>query len=474
MSRHFFASLTQNPISLIGTALGAASLTLIIALFIVQLVGFEGGPYLGILTFLVLPMFFVLGLLLIPFGIMRQRKRAAKTAAASQAPPLFPVIDLNNETTRKSVIVFIVLTMVNIIVLAGATYKGVEIMDSTEFCGMACHTVMQPEHTAHQRSPHSRVGCVDCHIGPGADWFVKSKLDGAWQLVAVALNIYPRPIETPLHDLRPARDTCEQCHWPTKFIGDRLKVDTVYDDDESNTELRSALLLKVGGVHGRESSGIHWHVDPNIQIRYRSDASRMNIYDVEMTKADGSVKTFLAGDTPADAEWRVMDCVDCHNRPTHIYRAPAEEIDKLMAAGKIDTGLPYIKREGVRIIEEADYESHDEARIGITESLNAFYRENYPELLAEKPVAVTAAADALGDVYSWNVFPHMKVRWDTYPNHSGHPPVRDRQDAPGCFRCHNRQHKTADGERISRSCELCHTVLARREQDPEILRLLNP
>jgi len=474
MSRHFFASLTQNPISLIGTALGAASLTLIIALFIVQLVGFEGGPYLGILTFLVLPMFFVLGLLLIPFGIMRQRKRAAKTAAASQAPPLFPVIDLNNETTRKSVIVFIVLTMVNIIVLAGATYKGVEIMDSTEFCGMACHTVMQPEHTAHQRSPHSRVGCVDCHIGPGADWFVKSKLDGAWQLVAVALNIYPRPIETPLHDLRPARDTCEQCHWPTKFIGDRLKVDTVYDDDESNTELRSALLLKVGGVQGRESSGIHWHVDPNIQIRYRSDASRMNIYDVEMTKADGSVKTFLAGDTPADAEWRVMDCVDCHNRPTHIYRAPAEEIDKLMAAGKIDTGLPYIKREGVRIIEEADYESHDEARIGITESLNAFYRENYPELLAEKPVAVTAAADALGDVYSWNVFPHMKVRWDTYPNHSGHPPVRDRQDAPGCFRCHNRQHKTADGERISRSCELCHTVLARREQDPEILRLLNP
>lgn len=474
MSRHFFASLTQNPISLIGTALGAASLTLIIALFIVQLVGFEGGPYLGILTFLVLPMFFVLGLLLIPFGIMRQRKRAAKTAAASQAPPLFPVIDLNNETTRKSVIVFIVLTMVNIIVLAGATYKGVEIMDSTEFCGMACHTVMQPEHTAHQRSPHSRVGCVDCHIGPGADWFVKSKLDGAWQLVAVALNIYPRPIETPLHDLRPARDTCEQCHWPTKFIGDRLKVDTVYDDDESNTELRSALLLKVGGVHGRESSGIHWHVDPNIQIRYRSDASRMNIYDVEMTKADGSVKTFLAGDTPADAEWRVMDCVDCHNRPTHIYRAPAEEIDKLMAAGKIDTGLPYIKREGVRIIEEADYESHDEARIGITESLNAFYRENYPALLAEKPVAVTAAADALGDVYSWNVFPHMKVRWDTYPNHSGHPPVRDRQDAPGCFRCHNRQHKTADGERISRSCELCHTVLARREQDPEILRLLNP
>lgn len=474
MSRHFFASLTQNPISLVGTALAAASLTLIVALFIVQMVGFEGGPYLGILTFLVLPMFFVLGLLLIPLGIMRQRKRAARAAAAGEAPPLFPVIDLNQETTRKSVIVFMVLTMVNIIVLAGATYKGVEIMDSTEFCGMACHSVMQPEHTAHQRSPHSRVGCVDCHIGPGADWFVKSKLDGAWQLVAVALNIYPRPIQTPLHDLRPARETCEQCHWPTKFVGDKLKIDTVYNEDEANTELRSAVLLKVGGLHGRESSGIHWHVDPNIQIRYLSDPDRMNIYDVEMTKADGNVKVFLAGDAPADAEWRVMDCVDCHNRPTHIYRAPGEEIDLLLAAGKIDTGLPYIKREGVRIIEEADYETHDAARIGITESLNAFYRENYPDVAAQNAVAVTAAADALGDVYSWNVFPHMKVRWDTYPNHSGHPPVRDRQDAPGCFRCHNRQHQTAEGERISRSCDLCHTVLAQREEDPEILKLLNP
>lgn len=475
MARHFFASLTQNPISLVGTAVAAASLMLIITLFGIHALGFEGGPYLGILTFLVLPMFFVTGLLLIPVGIIRQHRREAKAVAAGETPQLFPVINLNSETTRKSVIIFMLLTMVNIIVLAGATYKGVEVMDSTAFCGLACHAVMQPEHTAHQRSPHSRVGCVDCHIGPGADWFVKAKLDGAWQLVAVALDIYPRPIQTPLHDLRPARDTCEQCHWPTKFVGDKLKIETVYEEDENNTELRNAVLLKVGGLHGRNSSGIHWHVDPNIQIRYRSDESRMNIYDIELTRADGSVKLFLAEDAPEDAgEWRVMDCVDCHNRPTHIYRAPAEEIDTLLASGKMDKTLPYIKREGVRILEEADYESHDEARVGIAESLTAFYRENYPDVLAQKAVEVTAAADLLGDVYSWNVFPHMNVRWDTYPNHSGHPPVRSREDAPGCFRCHNRQHETAEGEKISRNCSLCHTVLAQREQDPEILRLLNP
>jgi hypothetical protein len=475
MARHFFAAMTRNPISLAGTALAMAALMLIVTLFLVETLGFEGGPYLGILTYLILPAFFVLGLLLIPVGILRERKRAAKAAEAGEAPSLFPVIDLNNETTRKSVIIFLVLTMINIIVLAGATYKGVEIMDSVAFCGMACHSVMQPEHTAHQRSPHSRVRCVECHIGPGADWFVKSKLDGAWQMVAVALDIYPRPIPTPLHDLRPARDTCEQCHWPTKFVGDKLKITNVYDEDEYNTELRTAVLLKIGGLHGRESSGIHWHVDPNVQIRYRSDESRMNIYDIELTRPDGTVKVFLADETPEDAvDWRVMDCVDCHNRPTHIYRAPDQEIDVMLASGRVDADLPFIKREGVRILDEADYDSHEAGRAGITESLQAFYRENYPEVVAKNAVAVTAAADALGDIYSWNVFPHMQVRWDTYPNHIGHPPVRSREDAPGCFRCHNRQHKTAEGERISRSCDLCHTILAEREPEPEILKALNP
>jgi hypothetical protein len=475
MARHFFAALTQNPISLAGTALAVASLTLIVALFVVHAVGFEGGPYLGIVTFLILPMFFVLGLLLIPVGIYRQRKRAAKMAAEGKAPPLFPVIDLNHETTRKSVVIFLVLTLVNIVVIAGATYKGVHVMETNAFCGLACHSVMQPEWTAHQRSPHSRVDCVDCHIGPGADWFVKSKLDGAWQLVAVTLNIYPRPIETPLHNLRPARDTCEQCHWPTKFVGDKLKIETVFDEDENNTELKSAILLKVGGLEGRASSGIHWHVDPDIQIRYRSDSSRMNIYDIEMTAADGTVKTFVVEDAPEDqGEWRTMDCVDCHNRPSHIYRTPGEELDRLLAGGKVDRSLPYIRREGARLIDEADYPTHEAARVGLAESLQAFYRENYPELAVEKATEITAAADALGDIFSWNVFPHMRVRWDTYPDHSGHPPIRSRETAPGCFRCHNREHKTAEGEGISRNCTLCHTVLATREENPEILQELNP
>jgi len=475
INRNSFAALTRDPVSLTGTALALASLTVILALVLLHVLGFEGSPYLGILTFLVLPLLFLLGLLLVPVGILRQRRRARRTAGQGDAPPLFPVIDLNESGTRKSLVVFVILTIANIAVIAGATYKGVEVMDSNAFCGLACHQVMQPEHTAHRRSPHARVDCVDCHIGPGADWFVKSKLDGAWQLVAVALDIYPRPIGTPLHDLRPARDTCEQCHWPTVFIGDKLRIDTTYARDEANTELKSALLLKVGGLSGRKSSGIHWHVDPNIQIRYRSDPSRMEIYDIELTLADGTRKLYVPDEMPADpGEWRTMDCVDCHNRPTHVYRSPAEELDAMLASGRVDRSLPFFKREAERLIEAADYRSHDEARIGLAESLQVFYDENYPDLAARKGTAITAAGDALGDIFSWNVFPQMKVRWDTYPDHRGHPPVHSRETAPGCFRCHNREHRTAGDEGISRDCALCHTVLATREQNPEILQELNP
>ena len=467
MARPFFAALIRSPVSLIGTALAAASLTLILALFAIEVVGFEGGAYLGILTYLILPAICILGLLLIPLGIHRQRLQAA-SRTPDDPKARFPVIDMNSEQTRRSIVVFLVLTMIITVVLATATYKGVEVMESDAFCGTVCHTPMQPEHTAHQHSPHARVRCADCHIGPGADWFVKSKLSGAWQLVAVSLDIFPRPIHTPIENLRPARDTCEQCHWPTKFVGDRLNVKTVYADDEANTELKTAVLLKVGGVSGREASGIHWHVDPGVQIRYQSDADRMKIYDVELTRPDGTVHLYRTGEQPeGEAEWRVMDCVDCHNRPAHRYKSPDEEVNAAMADGRIDTSLPYIKREGVKAL-EASYDSHEQARDAIAETIRAYYTGTWPDVAAKKGDAVAQAVEVLGDIYAANIFPTMQVRWDTYPEHIGH------QDSPGCFRCHDRKHKTEAGESISRSCSTCHTVLAEEEADPEILQALNP
>lgn len=467
MLKNFLASITRNGISISGTALAIASIVLIISLFFMEQLGFEGGPYLGILTYLILPVLFVTGLILIPIGAILYRRRLNRTHGDEHIA-LLPVFDLNQPKTRRWLFVLLGATMLNIVILAGATYKGVEVMESVEFCGLACHSVMEPEHTAYQRSSHSRVACAECHIGPGADWFVKSKLDGAWQLVAVAFDLYPRPIPTPLHDLRPARETCEQCHWPNRFVGDKLSIRKRYDEDESNTELTTALLLKVGGAEGQQAHGIHWHVDSGVQIRYRSDETREEIYEVEYTNAEGETKIFADRRAPEDGgQWRQMDCVDCHNRPSHKYFTPEFEVDRALRDGQIDRALPFVKREAVRII-DAQYPSHEEARTAIASELKSYYSENYPDVATNQAEAINAAAGTLGDLYSVNVFPQMQVWWNTYPEHIGH------QTSDGCFRCHGRKLRTEDREMISQDCDVCHTVLAEKEEAPDILTLLDP
>jgi hypothetical protein len=467
MFKNFLASITRNGLSILGTGLAIASLVLIVSLFFMEQLGFEGGPYLGILTYLILPVIFVTGLILIPVGAILYRRRLHRTHGVEHTT-LLPVFDLNNAKTRNWLFVLTGATMFNIVILAGATYKGVEVMESVEFCGTACHSVMEPEHTAYQRSPHSRVACAECHIGPGADWFVKSKLDGAWQLVAVAFDLYPRPIPTPLHDLRPARETCEQCHWPNKFVGNKLTVRRHFEDDETNTELTTALLLKVGGAEEGLSHGIHWHVDSGVQIRYRSDETREEIYEVEFKNSDGETTLYSDRRAPEDGGlWRTMDCVDCHNRPSHKYYAPGDEVDRALRDGLIDRSLPFVKREAVRII-DAEFPSHEDARTAIADELTGYYSANHPEVAAQRADVINTAAGALGDIYSLNVFPAMKVWWNTYPEHIGH------QESDGCFRCHGKKLRSENRETISNDCDLCHTILADRELEPEILGLLNP
>jgi hypothetical protein len=464
--RSFFASLSRDPVGLLGCALTTASALLILTLFGLELVGFHGNPYVGILAYLILPGVFLLGLVLIPLGVRRQRRRATRDGRDASA---FPVIDLNLDRTRNVVLTFLVLTMANIVILAVATYKGVEVMESATFCGTTCHTVMQPEYTAYGRSPHASVRCVECHIGPGASWFVRSKLSGAWQVVSVSFHLYDRPIPTPVHNLRPARETCEQCHWPSKFVGDRLRVITRHADDEMNTASKTVLLLRVGGIEGRVARGIHWHVDPSHELRYRASEDRETIHEVELRVADGTTKRFRGptADANPDGEWRVMDCVDCHNRPTHVHRQPDDEIDQAIERHTIDGTLPYVHREGLRLLRE-NHASHEEARRAIAAGLDRFYVESYPDLARTKAAEIAQAGRALGDAYAYNVFPDMNVTWGTYPNHLGH------RDFPGCFRCHDDEHKSADGNAISQDCSTCHTLLAVEEPNPEILSTLNP
>jgi hypothetical protein len=458
--------LTRHPLSLAGTAVATAAAVLFLTFLTLDVTGFHGHPYFGILAYLIVPGLFVAGLLLIPIGLRRSRLRDDRLAAT------FPTIDFNQADTRNRFLIFLVLTVINVVIVAVASYKTVEVMDTTEFCGVTCHSVMEPEYTAFQRSAHASAHCVDCHIGPGAGWFVKSKLSGSWQVVSVALDLYPTPIPTPVHNLRPARETCEQCHWPQKFVGDRLKVITKYDDDEQNTELKTVLLMKVGGISGRSSQGIHWHVDPANTIRYRSDPSREEIYEVELMTENGRAERWFApgyaeGDALTEGQWRTMDCVDCHNRPSHTFRSQQREIDHALEIGAVERDLPFVRREGLRLMSAA-YTSRDQAEREIGAGLAAFYAEAYPELARERAADIEATGKAIFEGWAANVFPGMKVDWGTYPNHVGH------ESSPGCFRCHDDSHETAQGRTITQDCETCHSLLAMEETDPEILTTLSP
>ena len=463
----FFTALTRHPLSLAGTAITTSMAILFLTLFSLDLMGMQAHPYFGILAYVVVPAIFVLGLVLIPIGLHRARRQPS----AGIEP--FPILDFNHPEVRNRFLIFLSLTVINIVIVAVATYKAVEVMDTVTFCGKACHSVMAPEYTSYQRGAHASVACVDCHIGPKAGWFVKSKLSGSWQLISVNLDLYPRPIPTPVHNLRPARETCEQCHWPQKFVGDRLKVITKYADDERNTELKTVLLMRVGGRSGTKSRGIHWHVDPSNTIRYRSDPSRETIYEVELTdRKTGKVEHWYApeaekGKDAGQGSWRVMDCVDCHNRPAHTYHTAEYEVDSAIETGLVAKDLPFVHREGLKLV-KAGYSTREVAHTAIVEGLKGFYAKSYPQIAADRGKEIEAAAEALWKGWSSNVFPSMNVTWGTYPNHIGHT------ESPGCWRCHDDAHATKDGHTIPQDCDTCHSLLAEDEANPKVLETLSP
>ncbi len=463
--------LASNRLSQIGIAVTTASAVTLITFFTTGFFGVELGPYVGIIAFLVLPAVFVLGLILIPLGMLRRRRREVQ---AGRLPVDYPPIDLRSPATRETLLFVVVASGVNLVLLLAATYRGVHVMESVEFCGTTCHTVMQPEHTAYQATGHARVPCVSCHIGPGAPWFVRSKLSGTYQVLAVAFDLYPRPIPTPIENLRPSRDTCEQCHWPEKFVGDRLVVRPHFSDDETAAETKTVLLMHTGGIDplsGRPLGNHGVHVQPGVEIHYlASDERRQEVAYVRYRGADGQVAEYFAdGKAPAvrvpEESLRLMDCIDCHNRPAHTFEQPEAALDAALSAGRLDRSLPYVRKTGLELI-RAEYGSHEEAASAIRNGLRRFYETRYPTVLAERRASVDAAAEQLVAIYGRNVFPAMRVTWGTYPNNIGH------EASPGCFRCHDGSHKTATGRTINGDCEACHAMLAFEDADPEILKKL--
>ncbi len=460
--------LAQNPISLAGTVLTTSSAITLLAYWVYLIT--RGGPihpYYSILFFLILPVIFAFGLVLIPAGAIARRRRLR---ALGQLPAEYPRIDLANPLLRRTLLLIAVLTFVNFSIMGTASYQAVEYMDSTQFCGQVCHGVMSPEFTAYTNSPHSRVACVECHIGPGAPWFVKAKISGLRQVYAVAFKTYDRPIPSPVRDLRPARDTCEHCHWPQKFTGDKFLVRTKYADDENNTPATTVLLLKIGGRTAEGLVGIHGrHLDTTERIEYVSTDGRRQVIPVVTYIDDTGKKVeYVSSEvktTPeqlALGERRKMDCMDCHNRPTHAFQLPERAVDEAIAAGRVSPKLPYLKREAVAAL-KANYADRAAASEQIPRTLTDFYRTKYPAIYQNDRATIETAAQQVKEIYLRNVFPEMKLSWGTHPNNIGH------EDFLGCFRCHDGKHKSSDGRVISDDCSACHQVLAMEEQNPKIL-----
>jgi nitrate/TMAO reductase-like tetraheme cytochrome c subunit len=453
--------LSNNWISLAGVVIVTTATVFWLFLLPITLRGETENPYVGILAFLALPAPFFLGLILIPLGIWLKRRREGR---AGVYPPEFPQLRWTNPELRRLVYFVLFTTVINIAIASQLTYGAVNYMDSVTFCGQTCHTVMQPEFTAYQNSPHSKVECVKCHIGPGAGWFVRSKLSGVGQVFAVAFNTYPRPIPTPVHNLRPARETCETCHWPQKYGEDRIRVISKYAEDETNSVTKTVLLMKIGG--GNNGVGIHGtHLGPGVVIEYgHSDEARQNIPWVKYT-VNGKTTEYLTSDAKpggAGLQQRTMDCMDCHNRPSHTYELPDRALDRAMAAGLIAPSLPFAKKKALEIL-KVNYKTRDEAARRIPADFAAYYQQSQPAVWQQRQADVTSSAQQVLAIWNRNIFPDMNVTWGKYPLNIGHT------DFPGCFRCHDGGHNAKDGSGITQDCNACHNPLAMDEASPKVL-----
>ncbi len=460
--------LLQNPISQAGTALALVSLGNIFLFSLITFIAARPKPYVGILAFMISPAFLICGFALMAVGAWRERRRRASQKEGEVL--LYPRIDLNDPGQRSAVMSFGAFVLVFLMLSGAGSYKAYEFTDSVQFCGQTCHTVMHPEFTAYQLSPHARVGCVECHVGSGATWYVKSKLSGTRQVFAAMFNTYPRPIPTPVHDLRPAQETCEACHWPKKFYGAQLKVFTHYASDEKNTPRQIRLLIKTGGGDPATGSpeGIHWHMNIANEIDYvAADDKRQVIPYIHVKDMQGRVTEYFAQDSTMKKEdidkapRHRMDCVDCHNRPTHIYVPPDLAVDQSLTTRRLDITLPFIKQQAVSAL-TGKYDTTEQALAGIAKEMHEFYDTKYPELAKTKQLEIRNAIDEVQQIFQRTTFPEMKLNWETHPNNLGHFYFN------GCFRCHDGQHVSADGKVISKDCNTCHTVLGQEESGVSI------
>ncbi|MEZ4599935.1 MAG: NapC/NirT family cytochrome c [Syntrophotaleaceae bacterium] len=465
-SKGLLSYVSRSWIGLAGAALAAFALLILLVLIAYDLLRGFDQPYLGVVVYLILPAAVFAGLILMGLGAWHQRRLETRLGVTQGLPRL----DLNDPRHRRNLLLTVIVVSVFLVFSAYGSYRAYEVTESVAFCGQLCHQVMEPVYTTYQNSPHARVACVECHIGEGAEWYVRAKISGLRQVYAVLADSYPRPIPVPVHNLRPAPETCEQCHWPEKFIGALEVHRHYYLPDADNTLYRMVMMLKVGGaspLHG-PVSGIHWHMSVANDIRYISaDETRTVIPWVEITNREtGKTTVYRTRDTPPGQELqarpvRRMDCVDCHNRPTHIFRSPNAALNISLWLDRIDKSIPGIKLSASRaLVTAADAVSKQQG----LDQIGQLIAEEYAEY--RDPEKIRQAVRETRRIYTNNFFPEMKTNWQVRPDHSGH------FIWPGCFRCHDGEHVSPQGEVISKDCNACHVIISQGlGQEPPVTDL---
>jgi len=185
----------------------------------------------------------------------------------------------------------------------------------------------------------------------------------------------------------------------------------------------------------------------------------------------GEARTFLADGSTSQSGRKSAPAIRCSasiviTAQPHTFELPERAVDGAMGLGHISPTLPYIKKKAMELL-KVTYASNEEAVRTIPAKLAVFYRDSYPAISSQRSSDISQASAEIAAIYNRNVFPDLKVTWGTYPNNLGHT------DFPGCFRCHDGSHSTADRKTtITQDCNTCHEPLAVEEASPGVLNTL--
>lgn len=448
--------IARSKLALAGAASACVLFPMLIVSVTVDLIGWVENPYFSFLLYLTLAPMLLIAIGLTLLGMSRTEAENSYSFESFKkrlaAPDGFQ--QLRQHAYLYTILASAFLFFLGVVAVASQRYST-----TSSFCANFCHEVMEPAYITYKNSPHSQVPCVACHAGKNSPWLVRRQLTGLQQLYVAVTNSYSRPLKTPSNHLRPTRETCEQCHWPDKFHGLRLRLVDQFLEDEANTHVQTAMLIKIGsgGTAGRPAHDIHWHTSTDHRLFYESpDNERREITRVLLVDSDNSTESYLkprSAVRQSRGAMHQMDCIDCHNRPTHFQLSPDSAVNDKLLTGQIPVRLPYAKKAALAAITK-EYGSAEEAKRGIAAYLRGWYSANHPETAANNEKLLERAIRGTQQAYAENVFPEMKVGWYSYPDFIGH-----RRNS-GCFRCHDGSFRSSKGDTISKDCNLCHIILA--------------